>query len=294
MNKDLVSPLTKSKHNLSQIGPTPQLKGQLRSILDAATPSPITKSQHQVARKKLNFEVAESDESVHQHLEHQVLTEPKKEVFLSPIKLLQHIELKKLSPLKKKLQMDLIDENSDDEDFNEDKSCFHGVLSVYKQNRISLKESIAIEDKETLNKDDDKIAYNEPVSSEHVMDQSSLDYMSDDSNGSDEEIVIEKESFIGKPVQGYMKRRFMEMQPMIQQPQAQSLKEEFNEVYQELKRKKAAVKEGTYQPSEEFKGMLTDDITPHVKLKQNKKYNTVSTNFVKINLKRKSFKKRRK
>ncbi|KAL6928992.1 hypothetical protein ACO0SA_002326 [Hanseniaspora valbyensis] len=104
-----------------QIGPTPQLKGQLKSILDTASPSPLSKKQEQLVRKKLVFDQDEIDVlSAERDNSISLITSKNKGIFLSPIKLLQTIDIKKPSPLKKRLQMDLLKENSINEEHQGD------------------------------------------------------------------------------------------------------------------------------------------------------------------------------
>ena len=294
-----------------QIGPTPQLKGQLKSILDTASPSPLSKKQEQLVRKKLVFDQdeidvlpAEGDNSIPR------IRSKNKGIFLSPIKLLQTIDIKKPSPLKKRLQMDLLKENSineehqgdeEEEDDDDDNNTIQGVLSVYNKQRVFPKENLVNTLKETISNEEKTPLYdNGNNNNNNTIENSNNDSLnqhytnntssSEDESEDESDIEIEKENIIGKPVQGYMKRRLMEMQPLIMEKQNTNLKEDFNDLYHELKRKKLALQEGKYESTDDFKGTLTSDIIPDVNSIKKKKYNTVSNNFVKININIKTFK----
>ncbi|OBA24907.1 hypothetical protein HANVADRAFT_4278 [Hanseniaspora valbyensis NRRL Y-1626] len=269
-----------------QIGPTPQLKGQLKSILDTASPSPLSKKQEQLVRKKLVFDQdeidvlsAERDDSL------SLITAKNKGIFLSPIKLLQTIDIKKPSPLKKRLQMDLLKENSinegdeeEEEEDEDDNNTIQGVLSVYNKQRVFPKENLVNTLKETIS-NEEKTSINDDDNNNNTIENSNIDllnqhYTNNISSSEDEsDIEIEKENIIGKPVQGYMKRRLMEMQPLIMEKQNTNLKEDFNELYHELKRKKLALQEGKYENTDDFKGTLTSDIIPDIN--SIKKKNTI-------------------
>lgn len=294
MKNSILSPAGRNKNYYSQIGPTPQFKGQLKSILDTASPSPLIKGAEQLARKKLSFDEDDIESSEMPESVSASSVDPKKEIFLSPIKLLQNIEIK--SSFKKKLTMDLIEENSSDEsdNVNETSAVYRGVLSVYNKGRILPKEQrSSIKDEKIITAESYEESANDLVTETYLGAVSSDESEDNDDDGEDDNIVIEEEKLIGRPVQGYMKRKLMQMQPMLAETRSEDSKQNFNEIYNELKKRKLAVQEGTYESTEKLKGTLTEDVTPDIKVAQKKKFNTVSNNFVKINLKRKSFRKKR-
>lgn len=293
MKYNAVSPINKRQmHNL-QIGPTPQIKGQLKSILDTASPSPLSKIHDKKVKRKLVFDSVEEEISENQNLSLQA-SHSNVDIFLSPIKLLETIDIKKTASLKTQLHIALAGEDSnDDETYNDNNS--YGMLSIYSKPREKPKEKVIFEANENIDNTTEK---------EDILDvpdgASTLSQTQNNKNENEfEEIVederIENQALIGRPVQGYMKRKLMEMQPYAVQHLTSQSKEEFNEIYEELKKKKIALQEGTYTATGELKGTLTDDILPEIKKDQKKKkFNTVSNNFVRINLKRKYFKKQRK
>lgn len=273
MQKKYMSPVKGGTTYTIQIGPTPQLKGHVKSILDVNTPTPKKVSTTRIT-KKLTFEESPLKPAT------SLLTDEAAEIApFSPIKLLNNLSVNKalISDIKDTnpaLNKDILKDSSSDESDHEDDA---GLLFLKK--RISIKPNIKI-----LEDLDEKIA------------------KEDKSKESDDNEEIEKEKtpdysnekVIGRPVQGYLKRKLLEMHPNIQLQEHKEMQEGFKEKFTNLEEANKQKQQGNYYADTRYKGTLTDDVLPDIISKKRRKYNTVSENYVKINLKRKKFRKTRK
>lgn len=273
MQKKYFSPVKGSSTFTVQIGPTPQLKGHVKSILDINTPTP-KKSTTEKVTKQLKFE--DSPEKKEQL---QISKLQTKVIPFSPIKLLKNISVK--NPLTSDiatpssfLNKDILQDNSSDDSDNEDES---GLLFLKK--KVSIKPNVKV-----LQEIDHQEVDAFTDGSQQVSKATSEDLVPDYSN----------EKVIGRPVQGYWKRKLLEMHPNIKLQEHEDMKNEFNEKFNDLENINKQKQEGSYYADTRYKGTLTDDVLPDIISKKKRKYNVVSENYVKLNLKRKKFKKTRK
>ena len=273
MQKKYMSPVKGGTTYTVQIGPTPQLKGHVKSILDVNTPTPKKVSTTKIT-KKLTFEESPIKSVT------SLLTDDTSEIPpFSPIKLLNKLSVNKalISNIKDSnaaLNKDILkDSSSDGSDYEDDA----GLLFLKK--RIPIKSNI-----KKIQDIDDRVAKEEkPKESndaELIAKENPPDYS--------------KEKVIGRPVQGYLKRKLLEMHPNIQLQEHKEMQEGFKEKFTNLEEANKQKQQGTYYADTRYKGTLTDDVLPDIISKKRRKYNTVSENYVKINLKRKKFRKTRK
>ncbi|KAL6933757.1 hypothetical protein ACO0R3_001535 [Hanseniaspora guilliermondii] len=273
MQRKYLSPVKGNSTFTVQIGPTPQLKGHVKSILDINTPTPKKSSTEKIT-KQLKFE--DSPEKKEQL---EITKEHIEVIPFSPIKLLKNISVKNslasnIGTPSSSLDKGILQENSTDDTDNEDES---GLLFLKK--KVSIKPNVKIlqeldkEEVGDLNNDSQQVP-------KAATDESIPDYSN--------------ETVIGRPVQGYWKRKLLEMHPNIKLQEHEDMKNEFNEKFNNLEDIKKQKQEGNYYPDTRYKGTLTDDVLPDINSKKKRKYNVVSENYVKLNLKRKKFKKTKK
>lgn len=273
MQKKYSSPVKGNTSYGVQIGPTPQLKGHVKSILDVNTPTP-KKSTFTTITKQLTFE-----ESPAKEVTSFLKTKSTEMLPFSPIKLLKNLSVNKVlisdtNESNTSLNKDILQDNSSDGSDHDDES---GLLF--------LKKKISIKPNAKLLQDFDEEVKNDPLAAvpqeaDEINEIAEPDYSN--------------EKVIGRPVQGYLKRKLLEMHPNIQLQEHIDMQEGFNEKFTNLEKANKQKEEGTYYADNRYKGTLTDDVLPDIISKKRRKYNVVSENYVKINLKRKKFKKSRK
>lgn len=273
MQKKYHSPVKGNSTFTVQIGPTPQLKGHVKSILDVNTPTPKKPTSEKIT-KQLKFE--DSPEKKEQL---QISKLPTKVIPFTPIKLLKNISVKNsltssIGTHSSSLNKGILQDNDSDESDNDNEAGF-----LFFKKKVSIKPNVKILQE---------------------IDQQEVGVFTSDSQqvskttGEDLVPAHSDEKIIGRPAQGYWKRKLLEMHPNIKLQEHEDMKNEFNEKFNDLEKISKQKQEGSYYADTRYKGTLTDDVLPDIISKKKRKYNVVSENYVKLNLKRKKFKKTRK